>query len=385
MNVYLKKQRWKFYLLFFAILIAIGSFWFTNNLAKKLAREERKKVELWAQGMKEIANIENLDKEYSNIVIEVIENNETVPVILADEENNIISYRNIPGKKKKQEEYLHKLIKEMKKANDPISFTLSKGEKRYIYYKDSIILTQLFYFPLIQLGVVGLFLFVAYYAFSSARRSEQNQVWVGMAKETAHQLGTPTSSLLATQELLKLKLTDETILKEIEKDVDRLQKITDRFSKIGSNPLITKQDIIPVLYDTIDYIQSRTSKKVTFDIRWPRDQKLEVPFNEVLFEWVIENLFKNALDSINGQGSIQISLTNKSNALIIDCTDNGKGIPKSKQKAIFQPGFTSKKRGWGLGLSLAKRIIEDYHNGRIFVHHSEPKKDTTMRIVLKKN
>ncbi len=273
----------------------------------------------------------------------------------------------------------------MKKANDPISFTLSKGEKRYIYYKDSIILTQLFYFPLIQLGVVGLFLFVAYYAFSSARRSEQNQVWVGMAKETAHQLGTPTSSLLATQELLKLKLTDETILKEIEKDVDRLQKITDRFSKIGSNPLITKQNIIPVLYNAIAYIQSRTSKKVTFDIRWARDQKLEVSFNEVLFEWVIENLLKNALDSISGKGTIRISLNNKSNALIIDCTDNGKGIPKSKQKAIFQPGFTSKKRGWGLGLSLAKRIIEDYHNGKIFVHHSDPKKGTTMRIILKKN
>ena len=385
MNIYLKKQRWKVYLLFFAILIAIGSFWFTNNLARELAREERKKVELWAKGIKEVANIENLDKEYSNIAIEVIENNKTVPVILADENNNIISSRNISKKKHNQEKYLQKLIREMKKEHEPISFTLSGGQKRYIYYKDSTILTQLFYFPLIQLGVVGLFLFIAYYAFSTSRKSEQNQVWVGMAKETAHQLGTPTSSLLATQELLKLKLNDETLIKEIEKDVGRLQKITDRFSKIGSNPVIKKQNIIPVLYNAIDYIQSRTSKKVTFDIQWPRNNKLEVPFNEVLFEWVIENLFKNALDSINGQGSITVNLTNKQNSLVIDCTDDGKGIPKSKQKIIFHPGFTSKKRGWGLGLSLAKRIVEDYHNGKIFVQHSEPKKGTTMRIVLKKD
>jgi len=385
MNIYLKKQRWKVYLLFFAILIAIGSFWFTNNLARELAREERKKVELWAKGIKEVANVENLDKEYSNIAIEVIENNKTVPVILADENNNIISSRNISKKKHNQEKYLQKLIREMKKEHEPISFTLSGGQKRYIYYKDSTILTQLFYFPLIQLGVVGLFLFIAYYAFSTSRKSEQNQVWVGMAKETAHQLGTPTSSLLATQELLKLKLNDETLIKEIEKDVGRLQKITDRFSKIGSNPVIKKQNIIPVLYNAIDYIQSRTSKKVTFDIQWPRNNKLEVPFNEVLFEWVIENLFKNALDSINGQGSITVNLTNKQNSLVIDCTDDGKGIPKSKQKIIFHPGFTSKKRGWGLGLSLAKRIVEDYHNGKIFVHHSEPKKGTTMRIVLKKD
>jgi K+-sensing histidine kinase KdpD len=381
MNIYLRKQRWKLLLLITALLIAIGSFWFTNNLTNKLAEEERKKVELWAMGMRKITKQENLDGDY-RLSLKVIESNETVPMVWANSQDSVLSSRNVK-KKYKENGNMQKLIKEMKNENKPITINLPSGETQYIYYKDSTLLTQLFYFPIIQLAVVGLFLLISYYAFSSSRKAEQNQVWVGMSKETAHQLGTPTSSLMANLELLKLKLSDQTIINEIEKDINRLNKITERFSKIGSTPSIKQENIVPVIVNTLNYLKSRSSRKIHFSTNFKEDEVCYAPINLSLFEWVLENLIKNAMDSMEGKGTVTVALTKKEQQVIIDIKDEGKGISKVKQKTVFRPGYTTKIRGWGLGLSLSKRIIEDYHNGRIFVHESEVNKGTTMRILLK--
>jgi anti-sigma regulatory factor (Ser/Thr protein kinase) len=381
MNIYSRKQKWKLILLITALIIAFASFWFTNNLTNKLAEEERKKVELWAMGMRKITQQQNLEGDY-RLSLKVIESNETVPMIWADSQDSVLSSRNVK-KKYKENGKMQELIQEMKKENKPIEINLPSGETQYIYYKDSTLLTQLFYFPIIQLGVVGLFLLISYYAFSSSRKAEQNQVWVGMSKETAHQLGTPTSSLMANLELLKLKLDDETIIKEIEKDISRLNKITERFSKIGSMPSIKNENIVPVLLNTLNYLRSRSSKKIHFTTNFNEQDLVYAPINLSLFEWVVENLVKNAMDSMEGRGTIYIHLTTKEQQVILDVIDEGRGIPKVKQKTIFRPGYTTKKRGWGLGLSLSKRIIEYYHNGKIFVQESEQNKGATMRILLK--
>jgi len=381
MNIYSKKQWWKLALLIAALLIAIGSFWFTNNLTNKLAEEERKKVELWAMGMKRIAQSQNLDEDY-RLSLKVISSNETVPMVWANDRDSVLSSRNVKSKYKENDR-MQELIHEMKAENEPITIELPSGEKQFIYYKNSTLLTQLFYFPLIQLGVVALFLLISYYAFSSSRKAEQNQVWVGMSKETAHQLGTPTSSLMANLELLKLKLEDQTIIDEIEKDINRLNKITERFSKIGSLPSIKHENIVPVLLNTLNYIKSRSSKNIRFETNFEESKTVYAPINLALFEWVIENLVKNAIDSMNGKGTVHLNLSKKEQQVILDVKDEGKGIPKAKQGTIFRPGYTTKKRGWGLGLSLSRRIIEEYHNGKIFVHQSEVNKGTTIRILLK--
>ena len=383
MNIYTKKQKWKLVLLIIAVIIGVLTFVITNNLAQKLSIEERKKVELWALGMRQLSALDNEEKDYT-FILEVIKNNETVPVILTDKEGQIISSRNLDPNKENDPEYLNKQLEKMKKDNDPIEIILLDGNKNFIYYKESILLTRLFYFPIIQFGVISLFLLVSYIAFSASRKAEQNQVWVGMAKETAHQLGTPTSSLLASLELLKLKNVDEKVIIEFEKDVNRLEKITERFSKIGSAPKLEKQDIIGVLNHAIQYIKARSSERIRFESNVSDNDKIMVPFNASLFEWVIENLFKNAIDSMEGHGTITINIDDRIQFLFIDIIDEGKGLSKSKYKTIFQPGYTTKQRGWGLGLSLSKRIIEMYHDGRIFVNHSEIDKGTNMRIVLKK-
>lgn len=383
MNIYTKKQKWKLVLLFVAVIIGVLTFLITNNLAKKLATEERKKVELWALGMRQLSVLGNQDKDYT-FILEVIKNNETVPVILTDKEGQIISSRNLNPDKEKDKNYLQRQLEKMKKDNKPIEITLLDGNKNFIYYKESILLTRLFYFPIIQFGVITLFLLVSYIAFSTSRKAEQNQVWVGMAKETAHQLGTPTSSLMASLELLKLKNVDESVVAEFEKDVNRLEKITERFSKIGSAPKLEKQDIITILLHTIQYIKARSSENIKFEINFSEQDKVLVPFNFSLLEWVIENLFKNAIDSMEGNGTIKVKISDRIQFLFIDIIDEGKGLPKSKYKTVFQPGYTTKLRGWGLGLSLSKRIIELYHDGKIFVNYSELEKGTNMRIVLKK-
>ncbi|OFX42463.1 MAG: histidine kinase [Bacteroidetes bacterium GWA2_30_7] len=383
MNIYSKKQYWKFVLLLIATLIGISSLWYTNKLIKELSSEERKKIELWAEGMKHMANNENPDADLS-FVFEVIRNNETVPVILADEENNIIYARNLDSTRINDKEYMHYQLESMKKQHEPIEIVISNNIKQYIYYKDSLILTQLFYYPFIQLAVIFLFILVAYFAFSASRRAEQNQVWVGMSKETAHQLGTPISSLLAWVELLKLKEFDKELITEVDKDVKRLETITERFSKIGSAPVLKKENICEALLLSLNYMKSRASARVEFNANFSPSDEILVPVNIPLFDWVIENLIKNSIDAMNGEGKIGIEIKDSSQVLYIDVCDTGKGVQKSKYKAIFNPGFTTKKRGWGLGLSLSKRIIEQYHNGKIFVKNSEVGKGTTIRIVLKK-
>ena len=316
---------------------------------------------------------------------EVVENSVSVPVIITDSSmQQIIVSGNIEGKYPEDSLLLARTLEQMASENDPIEIMLAGNEKRYIFYKSSALQIQLRIYPYVQFGVIGLFLLISYFLFSTSRRSEQDRIWVGMSKETAHQLGTPLSSMIAWLELLKIKGMEDDALDEIKKDIDRLENITDRFSKIGSPPSLDPINIVDIVYNSTEYIKSRTSKKIEYDIRVPGDKPIIIPVNAHLFSWVIENLIKNAIDAMSGQGKITISLFEEKNNVLIDVSDTGKGIAKSQFKAIFNPGYTSKKRGWGLGLSLSKRIIRDYHKGKIFVKHSHPQRDTTFRIVLRK-
>lgn len=383
MNIYSQKQRWKILLLLAALLIGAASLWYTNILVKKLAEEERKKIQLWAEATKKLADINDVNTDL-NFLSNVIGNNTTIPVILTDSQNIMVSYRNLDSVRALDKEYIREQIVLMQSQHTPIEILLTNENKNYILYKDSTLLVKLRYYPYFQLGVIALFLLVSYLAFSNSRKAEQNQVWVGMAKETAHQLGTPLSSLIAWLEFLKMKGTDAAYTSEIEKDVERLQTITERFSKIGSAPALQKENIHKVLQHSIDYIKSRTSERVSFSISGSGKDPVLAPLNIPLFEWVIENLLKNSIDAMSGEGKITVTITDQHQFVYIDISDTGKGIPKSSYKTIFKPGYTTKKRGWGLGLSLSKRIIEDYHAGQIFVKNSDMSKGSTFRIVLKK-
>lgn len=383
MNIYFKKQIWKLALLLFAIIIGIGSLLYTNDLVQDLSKEERKKVELWAEATKQLGQKGTSDTDI-NFLVKIIQNNETVPVILTDADNNIISHRNLDSSKVDDPEYLQHQLAIMKEEHKPIAINLGNDRKNYIYYKDSIILTRLSYYPYVQLGVILIFILMAYYAFSISRKAEQNKVWVGLSKETAHQLGTPTSSLMAWIEMLKMKNVAPDIVKELERDTSRLERIAERFSKIGSKPVLQQHNLKEILEGTKQYLDHRFSENVMFRLQIS-DENLTLPLNPPLFEWVIENVCKNAYDAIEGKGTIDIAVTENKTKVYIDITDSGKGIPKSKQKTIFKPGYTSKKNGWGLGLSLSRRIIEVYHKGKIFVLQSDNNgKGTTIRIVLKK-
>jgi len=327
--------------------------------------------------------LEDLNESFLS---EVVENAVSVPVIITDSTMiNIIVSGNIEIKEENDSLFWERNIEEMASENDPIEITLAGPEKRYIFYKDSLIQTQLLAYPYVQFAVIGLFLLITYFLFNSSRRSEQDRVWVGMSKETAHQLGTPLSSMIAWLELLKLKGIEDEAIGEIKKDIDRLENITDRFSKIGSPPSLDPINVVDVVYNSIEYLKSRTSKKVDYKIMVPGDKPIIAAVNAHLFGWVMENLVKNAIDAMSGKGKITISISEEKSHVIIDVSDTGKGIQKSHFKAIFNPGYTSKKRGWGLGLSLSKRIITDYHKGKIFVKHSYSLRDTTFRIMLKKN
>jgi signal transduction histidine kinase len=382
MNIYTRKNRWKYVLFIAAVFIGVGSLWYTNNLVKKLSYEEHKKVELWAKATSLIIN-SDLTGVGLEFLLSVIQNNETVPVIEADKKNHIYQQRNLDSSKMANPIYARHKLENMMKENPSIEIQISDKEKHYLYYSRSIILTKLIYYPLIQLGIILLFIVIAYFAFDSSRKAEQNQVWVGLTKETAHQLGTPISSLLAWVEILKLKNKDDNFVNELEKDVKRLSKIADRFSKIGSKPVLLPNNIIEVISNTINYLKSRSSNKIIFNLN-SEDDKIIVPINPPLFEWVIENICKNSMDAIEGDGEINVYVINESRSIFIDIQDDGKGIIKSMHKTIFKPGYTTKERGWGLGLSLTKRIIEEYHNGKIFVTASEPGKGTTIRIILNK-
>lgn len=380
MNFYTQKLRWKFLLFIAAVIIGVSSLWYTNILVRKFAAEEKKRIELWAEAQEQvIKSDENLD-----FFFRVLSNNETIPVIVVDSADNIMFSRNLNPAKTNNQRYVDRKLKQMKEENDPFEIVISDDDKQFLYYGHSTILTKLAYYPYVQLAIILLFIVVSYFAFSASRKTEQNKVWVGLSKETAHQLGTPISSLMAWLEIMKSKATDKEMMSELEKDIKRLEKITERFSKIGSKPILNKENIQEVIDRAIVYLKTRSSDKVLYDIHLPQDE-LIIPLNAELFEWVIENICKNAIDAVNGSGKIDIYISDHTQVVYVDIADNGRGIPKSKYKTIFKPGYTTKERGWGLGLSLSKRIIEEYHGGRIFVNDSELNHGTTIRIVLRKD
>lgn len=507
MNIYSKKQQWKLILAALAMLIVLVSLWYSNVLVNKIANQEREQVKLWAGAIQNKANLVKLtgvlfnkiakeernrieiwaeatkriitssDQEATNFYLQIIGKNETIPVIVTDEDGKITKYRNIHLEKGidttaflaaqleamknrhdpvdltihvtknitwnhklyyqdseiftelknvlddliksfiseivvnsasvpviftdstqknvieygnlnaidvKKEGYLLQMIEQMRSQNTPIEITINNNEKQYIFYKDSELLQQLKYYPFFQFGIIGIFILIAYYLFSTSRRVEQNQVWVGMAKETAHQLGTPLSSLMAWVEYLKTKAIEPSTIKELTKDIDRLETITERFSKIGSEPKLEKGNLTETISQSVDYLKVRISKKVEITTHNYQSIPIYAQFNASLLSWVLENIIKNAVDAMQGTGKIDIYVINQSQFIYIDIADTGTGISKNKQKTIFEPGFTTKKRGWGLGLSLSKRIIENYHKGKIFVKQSSDK-GTTFRIVLNKS
>ena len=385
MEFYLKKKRWKILLLLVAILIGATSLVYTNWLIGQMSTQERKSVELWAEATKRLVNMEQDNTEDLTFLQQIIANNTTIPIIQTSGKDTIIGDRNIHYTAKNKDSVLKRELRKMKASKEPIEIVLSPNNVQYLYYRDSRLLQNLRYFPLVQFAVIMLFIVVSYLAFSSSRRAQQNQVWVGMSKETAHQLGTPISSLMAWMELLKMKDIDKNLVAEFEKDISRLEKITERFSKIGSKPELLTDDLKEVIKSTINYLENRSSKKVKFTLDCDENKRYDVPHNAALFSWVIENLSKNAIDAMDSDGEIVLRLKDNHKQLIVDVADNGKGISKSQFKTIFEPGFTTKKRGWGLGLSLAKRIIENYHKGKIFIKHSEIGKGTTFRIILNKS
>lgn len=330
-------------------------------------------------GLKEV-----LEKQVKVFLSEIVTNAPSVPVIVTDKSRKqVIAYGNIDTTKIKNQAYVSQTIQSMEADNNTINVNLPGKDDCVVFYRDSPLLIQLKYFPYIQFIIIGIFIFIAYLLFSTSRRSEQNKVWLGLAKETAHQLGTPLSSLMAWVELLRMKGIDEETLVEVTKDIKRLETITERFSKIGSDPILEKQNIVDVVTTSIDYLKKRTSKKISYVIN-SSSPSIIVPLNNYLFEWVIENLCKNAIDAMSGSGNIELDITEDDRIVYVDIHDTGKGIPKSKYKTIFNPGYTSKKSGWGLGLSLSERIVENYHSGRIFVKSSVVGKGTSFRIQLKK-
>ena len=384
MDSYSQRRRWKILLLLLAVTIGICAFWYTNWLVNKMSIEERKNVELLAKATQVLASYDINSNQDISFQLDIINRNTTIPIIVTDSLNQILIIKNISFSETNREKVLQRELHKMKEQNEPIIIIVSDAENQYLYYKDSILLENLKYYPLLQFGVIFLFILVAYLAFNSSRNAEQNQVWVGMSKETAHQLGTPISSLMAWVELLKMQHIDPALIEEFEKDTQRLEKITERFSKIGSIPELIKTDVAETIRSSVSYLKTRSSLKVKYILDFDEQAKYEVPLNASLFTWVIENLCKNAIDAMNNVGTIQISLHEKGDQIIIDVADTGKGISKSYHKTVFQPGFTTKKRGWGLGLSLAKRIVENYHKGKIFLKQSEINKGTTFRIILQK-
>ncbi len=381
-SIYERKQVWKFTLFLVAVFIGAGSLGYTNWLVKSLSQEERRKVELWAEATELLISAETDDADLS-FPLSVIQKNTTVPLILTNKSGDIITFKNLDTLRLHKRNYLNKQLQVMRETNDSIPIFLGDGDMNYIFYGTSILLNRLKYFPFIQLAVIILFIIVSYLAFSSSRKAEQNKVWVGLTKETAHQLGTPTSSLNGLVELLKNRPEVSDLVEELEKDALRLVKITERFSKIGSKPVLLNTNLSKVLRESINYLTSRSSENIIFKVSFP-EEEISLPLNSALFEWVIENICKNSMDAISGKGKITVEVKYNEHYVYIDISDTGKGIPRSKFKTIFKPGYTTKQRGWGLGLSLSKRIVEIYHGGRIFVLNSDLKKGTTVRIILKK-
>ena len=382
MDIYNNKNAIKLLLFLFAATIGIGTLIYTESFLKELRAEEIKKAKIYVEATNLAQS--TTDDETLNIVIKILEGNNTIPVIVVNEEGEVDTHRNLDPEKSKNPEYIKKQIEIMAESNDPIEISYYGDRKVYIYFKESLLLTKLRVYPIILLGVIAIFIVIAYLLFSSSRRSEQNRVWTGMAKETAHQIGTPLSSIMGWIEILRTQNADEMALTEMEKDVSRLQMITDRFSKIGSIPQMTEESIYETVQTSFNYLESRVSKKIDTSLESSIDKDLKLLVNTQLLSWVIENLIRNAIDAIEGPGFVKLELTDQGKNIRLDVIDSGKGVPKAQQSAVFRPGFTTKKRGWGLGLSLAKRIVEDYHKGKITIAQSELGKGTIFRVMLPK-
>lgn len=377
-------RNWRTLLALLAIVIVSGTVWYSSYLARKTAREERQKVEQWVEASTSLLNPTNTGD--TRLHLKVIQDNDDIPIIETNERDSINNYMNLDTSQiRKNPNYLYDKLRQFKKENEPIVWTDPLNPKRQLryYYGHSQLLIETRYFPLVQLVIVALFITITILTLRTSYRSTQNQVWAGMAKETAHQLGTPVSSLEGWVEILKETHAQESFVQEMERDVNRLRLVTDRFGKIGSKPNLEPLNIATQVEQMVDYMRKRAGGKVVFQVA-ATQQEIIARISAPLFDWVIENLLKNALDAMEGKGTIRIEMEEKANDVTIDVVDSGKGISKQNLAKVFKPGFTTKKRGWGLGLSLSKRIVEQYHRGSLFIKQSEPGKGTTFRIVLKK-
>ena len=367
-----------------AIAIVTGTVFYSRYVSNKIAKEERQKVEQWVEASKSLLN-ENITDV--NLPFRIIRDNDDIPIIETNEKDSITNYINLDSVKAiNDKNYLGDKLKKLKAINSPIIYTDpqdSSKVNRY-YFGHTTLLNEVRYYPFVQLIIVGMFVLVIVLTLRSSYRSVQNQVWAGMAKETAHQLGTPVSSLEGWVEMLKEKKSEDQIVQELSKDVDRLRLVSDRFGKIGSTPQLEQTDVVKQIHNMVEYIRKRAPGKINFTLNRYGQEQVMAMISPPLFDWVIENLLKNALDAMEGKGSITVDIKDEKDGVYIDVTDTGKGISINNIGKVFKPGFTTKKRGWGLGLSLSRRIIKQYHKGEIFVKHSEPGKGTTFRIVLKK-
>lgn len=375
--------NWRTGLALIAICIVTGTIFYSRYLANKIAKDEKKKVEQWVEASNSLLDPSITDTDLS---FKITSENDDIPIIQTNEKDSIVEFKNLDSAKALNISYVEKKLREFKAQNPAIVWIDPRDptKRNLYYYGESKLLKEVRYYPLVQLFIVSLFIIVTLLTLRSSYRSVQNQVWAGMAKETAHQLGTPVSSLEGWVEVMKEKPENQKIVQELEKDVSRLRLVSDRFGKIGSSPQLEEMDIVKQISSMVDYIRKRSPGSVSFSLNTHGASTMPVMISAPLFDWVIENLLKNALDAMEGKGSINISLQNSDNTVIIDVADTGKGISSQNINQVFKPGFTTKKRGWGLGLSLSRRIIQQYHKGQIFVKQSEVGKGTTFRIVLKK-
>ncbi|PQJ68565.1 sensor histidine kinase [Polaribacter butkevichii] len=382
MKIFSNTLLFKRITIFVSLIIVSLILWNTYTFFQKFKHEERIKMEILATAQKEIASDTNLDANV-DLPLKIIENNSNIPMILVNDQGAIEYFQNLDSVKALKTSYLEKQLLEMKAENEPIEVSYKGKNKQFIYYRNSDLLNRLTYYPIALILILVLFLSVIYMFYNSNKVAETNKLWTGMAKETAHQIGTPLSSLLGWIAILKMEKVDDKYVDEIEKDVSRLNTIANRFSKIGSTPELKKENVVAITKQAFDYLESRSSKQISFSFI-TTDDEIYTNLNTELFGWVVENLIKNAIDAMLGKGELKLNIENTSRKVKITISDTGKGMPKKLFKQIFKPGFTTKKRGWGLGLSLSKRIVSDYHKGKIFVQKSEIGKGTTFEILLDK-
>jgi len=377
--------NWKTGIALIAIAIVSGTIFYSQFLANKIAREERGKVQQWVEASRLL--VTDTTGISDNLSILIVTENKTIPIIVTDENDRVLDFVNLDSAAVAQDSnYVYRQLKQFKERNPPLQWVnpADSTEKNLYYYGHTTLLNQVRYYPLVQLFIVTLFIIITLTALTTGFKSAQNQLWAGMAKETAHQLGTPLTSLQGWVEMLKEDPRNAPIVQEMEKDVDRLKLVSDRFGKIGSTPHLEDTDVLAQVNNVVEYIRKRAPGKVQFVVHTHGQTSVMAPLSAPLFDWVIENLLKNALDAMEGKGQITIDITSNPKAVQIDVTDTGKGISAQHIRKVFKPGFTTKKRGWGLGLSLSRRIIEHYHKGQIFVKASELGKGTTFRVVLRR-